>query len=355
MNRLIVSLCFWSLLLMSCGSGTNNEPNDSASAAKTPNKTATSQKVNLSPALQAIQAEGKLWGDDKVFDQKAKGYIVVYAPRLDDPYYFDHQLHIAGMYTYFEAEKGEKVETILIGKDDKAIFDDFIETTKSQHPDIFKALTFVNDTDSSLVKTLGLDADHLDHGGVAITYDDKGKALFQEIDYKCQGEKLQHMHQHFYPRKISFPATGYKIEVGKKIPPELNSYFADYMGKQNVLMTFYPAPLSHSCSVQMRTLGNFAVQNMESKDLKVIAVSIGSLQQVEAWQLHQPIKGLEMVADTSGSISNAFNSLLKDEHGVIYSDRTVFLIDKTGMVRYINKDYDVKADLDVLEGEIKKL
>ncbi len=318
-------------------------------------KPATSVALAQSAAIKAIKEVGNLSGDTAVFDRPAKGYIVVYAPVLNDDYIFDHNLHIAGMYTYFEQEKGEKVETILIGKDDEGVFNDFLKNAQSTHKDAFSELTFIHDKDSILIQSLKLDTTHLDHGGVAVAYDKTGKELFQETEYKCQGEKLQRMYQHFYPRNLSLPKTAYEIKVGQKIPPELTKYFADYMGKQNVLMTFYPAPLSHSCSIQMRTLGQFALENMETKDLKVIAVSIGSLQQVEAWQLHQPIKGLEMRADSTGAVSNAFNSLLKDEYGVIYSDRTVFLIDKQGVVQYINQDYDVRADLDVLENEIQKL
>jgi len=121
------------------------------------------------------------------------------------------------------------------------------------------------------------------------------------------------------------------------------------------LFTFYPSPLSHTCSVQMETLDELTLSHLGTKSLKVLAVSIGSTAQIESWKFHQPIDGMEMVADSTGAISNAFHSVLEDEHQVIYSDRTVFLINKEGMVTYKNQDYDVRADLDLLEEAILKL
>lgn len=305
--------------------------------------------------IQSVEAGGDILGDTKIFDHAAKGYILVYPPTLSDMNAFEHPLHLAGMYTYFESEKGKKVETIFVSNEDKAVFDEFIARNQKEHPEFYKSLSFLHDAKGELIKKLDIDADHLSHGGVAILYDEKGEEIFREIDYKCQGEKLQRMYQYFNPRKTNFAKTNYEIEVGEKVPPALAPHCTEYLGQKNMLITFYPAPLSHSCSIQMRTLSDMATQNLESKDLKVVAISIGSLEQVAAWETHQPVKSIELKADVTGEISNAFNSLLTDEHGITYSDRTVFLIDKTGTVRYINKDYDVTADLDVLEQEILKL
>ncbi len=344
MNKVIVVVILLAFLL---GCSTNKKDNTS-------NKNSGTAASNV--LAKTIAKTGKLWGDEAAFQEGAKGYVVIYAPTLTDDYVFDMELNNAGLYTYFEGhEKSPKVETIVVAKDDKTVFDKFIRMTKEKHPAIFRELTFVHDAKGQLLHDLALDAAHLDHGGIAVTYDADGKKLFQEIDYKCQGEKLQRMYQHFYPRKLKLPKNNYQLTIGQKAPSNLTKHFANYVGKKNVLMTFYPAPLSHSCSIQMETLGGFGLKNMETKNLKVIAASIGSSEQVAAWELHQPIQGLEMLADTTGKISNDFNSILTDEHGVTYSDRTVFLIDKKGVIRYINQDYDVGADLDVLEKEIEKL
>jgi len=314
-------------------------------------KAVSNELVELRKALKT----GSIEGDKGALDRGSSGYVLVYVPALNDKNTFDHKLHGAGMFTYFENQPKKLVETILVSKQPKKVFDAYVAETKKEQPEVYRSMTMIHDADKSILKALEIDEDHLAHGGVAITFDGNGKQLFEQEDYKCQGEKLLRMHQHFYPRTLDLPKTNYELKVGQKAPEDLKKYIGEHLGKKNLLVTFYPAPLSHSCSIQMATLGEFAVQNKDSKDLKTIAISIGSEQEVDAWKLNQNIKGIEMEADVDGSISNAFNSLLTDEYGITYSDRTVFLIDKKGIVRYINEDYDVGADLDVLEAEIKKL
>ncbi len=358
-NNLFILSLFALIIASSCTS--KNKINTTKQEVQEQAATSITETTKEAPApadakgnlLQQLKAVGNLYGDTQCFDKPAKGYVVLYAP-TDVPV-FNEQLHTAGMYTYFEKNKKDGVQTIYISKQPRLEFQTFLDTIKTKYPSFYKELSFIHDVDSSLIDVLKIDKEELQHGGIAYVFDKEGKELFSLDDYLCQGEKLQHIYQHFYPSDLKFTETASKIETGKMIPPELNTYFADYLGKQNVLITFYPAPLSHSCSIQMGQLSEFAVDNLESKKLKVLAISIGNQEQVTAWGIHQPVDGIELVADSLGVISNAFDSILTEANGTIYSDRTVFLIDKTGIVRYINKDYDVGADLDILEDEIKKL
>lgn len=365
---------FFYILLAIAIAGCSNTSSEESADTTASGKAVNSEAENMKdiPALEnsrtpeeskvltnfqnLLKTNKELLGDPGALDRGAKGYALVYVPALNDKNIFDHELHGAGMYTYFEKQsKNKLVETVLVTKEPRKVFDEYLANTKKNQPEVFKTMTFIHDADKSILKGLEIDEDHLTHGGVAMAFDTNGKKLFEEEDYKCQGEKLLRIHQHFYPKEIKLPKNNYELLAGKKAPKELNPYIGDFLGKNNLLVTFYPAPLSHSCSIQMATLGEFAVANMDSKDLKTIAVSIGSEETVEAWEMNQKIKGIDMKADPDGSFSNAFNSLFTDDYGVTYSARTVFLIDKTGMVRYINEDYDVGADLDVLESEIKKL
>ncbi len=357
-NNLITFILCTLIVASSC---TSKNKINTASTTEVKEQVATSiaESIKEAPApaqstvIQQLKAAGNLYGDTQCFDKAALGYVVLYAP-TEVPV-FNERLHAAGMYTYFEKNKKDGVQTIYISKQPRLEFQTFIDTLQQKYPDFYKELSFIHDADSALIDVLKVDKEELQHGGIAYVFDKDGKELFSLDDYLCQGEKLQNIYQHFYPSDLKFTEAASKIETGKMVPPELNTYFADYLGKQNVLITFYPAPLSHSCSIQMGQLSEFAVDNLESKKLKVLAISIGNQEQVDAWGTHQPIDGIELVADSLGLISNAFDSILTEANGTIYSDRTVFLIDKTGIVRYINKDYDVGADLDILEEEIKKL
>ncbi len=304
-----------------------------------------------SPIIQSLKTVGDMRGDMNLFKTTPKGYVAVVAPTLVDQNIFDLSLHTAGVYTYLENEKDGGVETILISQENQETFESFIKIFEKERAELYPKLTFINDTTGQLVKVLGVNPEHLDHAGEAVALDKEGKKLFSLDEYRCQGEKLQRLHQTYFPRTIeAFAAPSYEIKQGEKLPVELTKYVENHLGKENVMITFYPSPLSHACSIQMDDFTHFS----EKKNLKMFGVSIGTDEQVEAWKMNQYV-GLELLADSTGMISNDFNSLLREDDGIVYSDRTVFIIDKNGIVQYINKDYDVVADLSNLEKAILAL
>lgn len=279
------------------------------------------------------------------------GYVVVITPTLTNKKVFDLGLHLAGFYTYLESEANGGVETIFIAVDSTKYYTAFINEIKNNNPLFYEEMTFVSDIDSNLIHKLASEELHLDHAGFAIAYDANGNFLYELDEYRSQGEKLQRLHQTYYPRAIAkHPKPAYEIVKGKKLPTELLKYVEPYIGQQNVMITFYPSPLSHACSIQMDDFTQFS----EKMNLKMFAVSIGNQSQINSWSQNQYV-GLEMLADSTGIISTDFNSILRESDGIVYSDRTVFIIDKKGIVQYVNKDYDVTADLTNLENAILSL
>lgn len=288
-------------------------------------------------------------GDTKLNSEV--GYVAVIVPTLTNQKVFDLGLHLAGFYTYLESEANGGVETILISSDSMQYYSNFISSLEKNNPIIFKEMSFVYDADSTLIKNIAAASKHLNHAGFALAYDHDGNFMYHIDEYRCQGEKLQRFYQTFYPREIAdHPNPSYEIKKGEKLPNELLKYIDNYIGKQNVMFTFYPSPLSHACSIQMDDFTHFS----EKSNLKMFAVSIGDEAQINSWKMNQYL-GLDMIADSTGIISNDFNSLLREDDGIVYSDRTVFIIDKEGVVQYINKDYDVVADLSNLENAILDL
>ena len=288
-------------------------------------------------------------GDKKLNSEV--GYVAVVVPTLIDKNVFDLGLHMAGFYTYLESEANGGVETILISADSTQYYAAFISSLEKNNPTIFNELSFINDTDSTLVKNIAAASKHLDHAGFALAYDKNGNFMYHIDEYRSQGEKLQRFYQTFYPREIAnHPSPSYEIKKGEKLPTELLKYVDGYMGKQNVMFTFYPSPLSHACSIHMDNFTHLS----NKANLKMFAVSIADEAQINSWKMNQYV-GLDMIPDSTGIISNDFNSLLREEDGIVYSDRTVFIIDKEGIVQYINEDYDVVADLTNLENAILKL
>jgi peroxiredoxin len=83
-------------------------------------------------------------------------------------------------------------------------------------------------------------------------------------------------------------------------------------------------------------------------------VSSSSQKMPENWAGAKTGKSFKNISDTTGNISARFGSLHKMKNGGYYSDRTVFVLDKNGVIRYVDYDYDVKKDFDRLKKEIKK-
>lgn len=313
--------------------------------ANDPTQSAEENENNILNILSSHQVDGDTELDSEV------GYVAVVVPTLTNQNAFDLGLHMAGFYTYLESEANGGVETILITSDSTQHYSNFISSLEKNSPVVFKEMSFVHDKDSSLVKNIAAASKHLDHAGFALAYDKEGNFMYHIDEYRCQGEKLQRFYQTFYPREIAnHPTPSYEIKKGEKLPAELLKYVEEYIGKQNVMFTFYPSPLSHACSIQMDDFTHLS----DKANLKMFAVSIGDEAQINSWKMNQYV-GLNMIADSTGIVSNDFNSLLREDDGIVYSDRTVFIIDKEGIVQYINKDYDVMADLTNLENAILDL
>lgn len=137
-----------------------------------------------------------------------------------------------------------------------------------------------------------------------------------------------------------------------------------YEGKKSVLLAFYPAPYSFSCSGQiiflektaegqnpyLQSLGN--VKDREI-NLEILMVSASPESLLWDWKDDLDIEKVKLVSDLSSEIAIKYNSLNPEG----YNKRTIFLIDKEGIITYIDYDYVVgnKADEEALHKSIAQL
>ncbi|MCB0721144.1 MAG: redoxin domain-containing protein [Ignavibacteriae bacterium] len=136
---------------------------------------------------------------------------------------------------------------------------------------------------------------------------------------------------------------------------------SDMIGKKNILLGFYPAPFSMGCGMELSTFDymvageNSDVKMPEeyTKDLEILMVSNEGLDMLNKWFESMSFKNVKLVSDLNVDISAKYNSF-NFFNG--YNNRTIFLIDKEGVIRYIDWDYKViDKDLKLLQEEIKKL
>ena len=113
---------------------------------------------------------------------------------------------------------------------------------------------------------------------------------------------------------------------------ELN--LAWYRSRKNVILAFYPGDWTPVCAVQIpefqRIIGQF-----EAVDTQVLAISVDSVPCHGAWAKSLGGLSFPLMSDyyPHGRVARLYGVL--SERG--YAERSVFLIDRAGIIRYIDR------------------
>ncbi len=102
-----------------------------------------------------------------------------------------------------------------------------------------------------------------------------------------------------------------------------------YRGSQNVLIAFFPLAFTSTCTAEMCAFTEeFA--KFQSHDVAVIPVSVDSVPTLKEYKAKHAI-AMEMASDFRREASRAFGVLNEEQ---FYSNRSYFLVDKAGVVRW---------------------
>jgi glutaredoxin-dependent peroxiredoxin len=131
------------------------------------------------------------------------------------------------------------------------------------------------------------------------------------------------------------------IQVGQQAP-DFTLYdsdkqkvsLSDYKGK-NVLLLFYPQAFTGTCTKELcSTRDNIALYNQANA--QVFGISVDSIFTLAKFKEEQHLN-FPLLSDFNKTTSTAYGSLYEnfafDMHGV--SKRSAFIIDKQGIVRYV--------------------
>lgn len=112
----------------------------------------------------------------------------------------------------------------------------------------------------------------------------------------------------------------------------------DFIGKSNLLLTFFPHCFTGACESHLSSLRD-AYPALANTGTRVVAVSTDDAAQVKAFatQLGLPFP---VISDTSRQIALAFGAA---QNVTEAPSRISILIDKTGIVRWIDTDVNVKT------------
>ena len=141
------------------------------------------------------------------------------------------------------------------------------------------------------------------------------------------------------------------VEVGKRAP---DFTLADENGKdvklssfevrKNVLVAFYPKDFTPGCTSELK--GFRAEHDLFTKaDVQVLAISVDSIESHRKFcaELALPFP---LLSDEGGTISKLYGVLGKSSSGLPISRRSVFLVDREGIVRHADTQYDLKTSDD---------
>jgi len=206
-------------------------------------------------------------------------------------------------------------------------------------------------------------------GAFVYVVDRNNKITYASHDYRGEGEKLRTVQKELFVQlniddpnnklvfndKLLFPgdkAVDFDFTytaLGENTPsaPGIEGKLSDYFGKKNVIIAFYPAPFSMSCAMELTSFDAFAEQQtLESisnsqlgttDDVEILMISNSSLELIDKWKHDMKVKNVKLVADMFGAISSQYRSF----NILGYNNRTLFIINKSGMISYIDWDYNV--------------
>lgn len=235
---------------------------------------------------------------------------------------------------------------------------------------------FISDEKMDIAKLFGIanwSSDKNTNGSFVYVVNKDNKITFADYDYKGQGEKLKSVQTALYSafdlqEGVALTKNFEPVVAGEKerdfafkyvmpnqkevilTPYELHEgKLSEYIGKKNVLIAFYPAAYSLSCSFEASSINHWAEDQMLEKvknsrlndnDLEILMVSVSNPYILSKWQSDLNLYNVKLVSDDNGEISQMYSSY--SQFG--YNKRTMFLIDKEGNVSYINWNYQVNDD-----------
>ncbi len=151
-----------------------------------------------------------------------------------------------------------------------------------------------------------------------------------------------------------------RLQVGDKAPfftlPAVSGEkisLSRYLGKRNVVLSFEPAAWTPLCSDQWPGY-NIIKNTFERYDSVLIGITVDNLPTLRAWTNQMGKLWFSVLSDfwPHGAVAEKYGVLRSD--GV--SERALFVIDKNGIIRYIDvHDINKRPPLENLVNELEKL
>jgi peroxiredoxin Q/BCP len=155
--------------------------------------------------------------------------------------------------------------------------------------------------------------------------------------------------------KVGEAAPDFKLPYATQeklvMKPEEQMSLASLRGK-NVILAFYPADWSGGCTAEVCTFRDTFAE-MSKLNATVLGISGDYVFSHQEWAKHHNLQ-FPLLSDHDHRVAKMYDSYMD---GVGFNKRTIYLIDKDGVVRYVNLAFKAgeKKDYDALRAELEKL
>lgn len=129
---------------------------------------------------------------------------------------------------------------------------------------------------------------------------------------------------------------------------------SDYLGKQNVVLLFFPLAYTSVCTDEMCSVSQ-GLSEYENLNAQVLGISVDSPFAQEAWAKANSIT-IPLLSDFNKEVSAAYGSQYPELLGFKgVAKRSAFVIDKSGAVRYasVSDDPKVVPDFNAIKASLK--
>ncbi len=131
---------------------------------------------------------------------------------------------------------------------------------------------------------------------------------------------------------------------------------SDHLGDKNIVIAFFPLAFSPTCHEEMCTLGD-TLKDLEKLDALVVGVSVDSPFVLNRWKEELNL-GFPLLSDFNKTASQSYGAFYYDLGGLNgVAKRSVFVIDKEGIIRYewITDDPGELPNLDEVKEALSRL
>lgn len=153
--------------------------------------------------------------------------------------------------------------------------------------------------------------------------------------------------------KVGDTAPDFDLPGADAAPADAPKKLSDFKGKKNVVLAFYPKAKTSGCTKQLCGYrDDFAM--FQDNDTEVIAISIDEQAYSDEFKKEQSYQ-FYVLGDTDGSVVEAYKIPKMQRGDNAYAQRSIMVVDKEGVIQYIDMEYNIGDDAEPLYAAVKKV